>query len=171
MTKASLPAPWPLLILLALLTLPAGCLSLGEGTRQSTRFFTLAALENAPLPDLDRQADSMHPGLGPLRFPAYLDRPQLVTRRSAHEMQMADFSRWAEPLNENFARTLAENLGVLLGHPKIAIFPWPRALAVSHQIRLDILRFDSGPDQLARLQVNWDIVTQKGGPPVVSRQS
>lgn len=164
------PARATALMLLATLLL-AGCLSLGEGTRQTTRFFTLAALENEPLPDLDRLAESLHPGLGPLRLAAYLDRPQLVTRHSAYELQVADFSRWAEPLKENLPRTLATNLGVLLGHSQIEIFPWPRGVAVNHQIRMEILRFDSGPDNLARLQVNWDLITQKGGPPVVSRQS
>ena len=36
---------------------------------------------------------------------------------------MDEFNRWAEPLNENIARVVAEDLAALLGTPQVATVP------------------------------------------------
>lgn len=155
--------PLPLLLL-------AGCL-LSDGAQPPSRFFTLYPSATEPLPEFAGKAPAPRPGIGPVRLAGYLDRPQLVTRRSDRELRISEVSLWAEPLAESFARALAANLAGLCACPDTAVFPWPEQTPVSHRIRLEILRFDSGPDRQARLQINWTVQAGKGGAILISRQS
>ena len=65
-------------LLLALLA--TGCINLGKGTARMTRLYVLTAMASAP--DGIAVSGQAPPtiGVGPLTFPDYLDRPQLVTR-------------------------------------------------------------------------------------------
>jgi hypothetical protein len=47
-----------------------------------------------------------------------------VTGDTHNELQSDTFSQWAEPLETNFARVLAENLSVLLTTERVAVYPW-----------------------------------------------
>ncbi len=49
-------------------------------------------------------------GVGPVRIPEYLNRPQMVTRGKSNLLTFAQYDRWAEPLGESIERTIAENL-------------------------------------------------------------
>jgi len=154
------------------LLLATGCLSLGDGDQRPNRFFTLYPLATQALPGCSVQpGQPLLPGIGPVRLAGYLSRSQLVTRRSDQELQVNEFSLWAEPLEEGFARTLAANLSALCAGCDTVVFPWPEQTKVSHQIRLNILRFDSGPDQLARLWVDWTVQAGQGGAILIRRQS
>jgi uncharacterized lipoprotein YmbA len=53
-------------------------------------------------------------GINPIVVPAYLDRPQIVTRIGANELEMAKFHCWAEPMEDSLGRVLAEDLSNLL---------------------------------------------------------
>jgi uncharacterized lipoprotein YmbA len=90
----------------SLLTVP-GCL----GLQQPSRFYLLSAQPSAEttLP-IALAEPHLAIGLGPIAFPKYLDRPQIVTRTSPYELNFAEFERWSEPLDTNFSRILAENL-------------------------------------------------------------
>ncbi|MDO3378239.1 PqiC family protein [Geoalkalibacter halelectricus] len=167
------PIPIPgrrALLLLGALVL-GGCLVMGEGRVEQTRYFTLAPTQDENLVPLAEHQPDWLPGVGPVRLAAYLDRPQLLTRRDAFELEVIEAALWAEPLQENLARTLAANLAALTASPRVPVFPWRATAQPTHQISVTILRFDSGPEPLARLQAQWAIQTQKGGPPLVSRQS
>ncbi|MCA1809218.1 MAG: membrane integrity-associated transporter subunit PqiC [Kiritimatiellia bacterium] len=48
------------------------------------------------------------------RIPAYLDRPQLVTRLSQYEVRGSEFHRWGMPLDKGVARFLSARLGAEL---------------------------------------------------------
>ena len=58
-------------------------------------------------------------GVGPIRFPDYLDRPGIVTRSSGNTIEIAEFDLWAGSLKDDFMRILAENLSILLGTEKM----------------------------------------------------
>ena len=88
-----------------------GCVNLGKGTQQTTKFYVLHSLYSA-------QEDTQTPkvksdlvvGVGPVQLPQYVNRPQIVTRTGRNELEVAPFARWGEPLEENYSRVLAENL-------------------------------------------------------------
>ena len=125
------------LALLAALGLLA-CAPLGGETPPS-RFYLLEPLEAPPA-----RADGPQLGIGPIRLAAYLDRPQIVSRRGDHTLELAEFDRWAEPLDESITRVLMEDLGALLETDRVQRHPLRDVGKVDVQLELDVQRFD-GP--------------------------
>ncbi len=141
---------------LCLSLIVSGCLNLGQGTRQTTRFYMLHSLAD----DIDpAQRDAVDTpvsiGIGPLTLPDYLDRPHLVVRLHRNEYHRAPFARWAEPLDVNFKRVLAENLKVLLPESQPVVHPWRPGQTPALRIEVAVLRFDVTPGGDALLNVRW----------------
>jgi uncharacterized lipoprotein YmbA len=101
-------------------------------------------------------------GLGPVIFPKYLDRPQIVTKASAHEVELAEFHKWAEPLSENTSHVLGENLSALLRTDRIVQYPWKRPFQPDYQLSLEVIQFDGTKSQEAVLKVRWTLVGEDG---------
>jgi hypothetical protein len=101
-------------------------------------------------------------GIGPVRFPQYLDRPQIVTRLDMNRLQLADSHRWAEPLNDNISWILKENLGLLLVNNRLYTYPWPQSVAIDRQLIIDIIHFEGDSHGTAQLVVVWTIKNGKG---------
>lgn len=139
------------------LWLMAGC----AGPRsQSTAFYILPALAGPQSSSYAGSAKKLIIGVGPIKFPYYLDRPQIVTGSGPTRLNLAEFHQWAEPLKETFARALAENLSVLLATDHVLIHPWPRTIPVDYQIELEVLQFYAGPEEESRLQAQWRVVRE-----------
>ena len=108
----------------------AGCAGLGKGTEKASKFYVLdSLLQSETAGQLPTGREGVAVGVGPLKFPELLDRPQIVTRTTRNEVKLAEFQRWAEPLDVNFASTLAENLSLLLSSDRVAVFPWRRSIS------------------------------------------
>ena len=103
-------------------------------------------------------------GLGPVTLPDYLDRPQIVFRVSENRLVAADFHRWAEPLTGNVMRVLAENLAAQLPPARILAYPWQKSEAPSYQVRVEVVRFDAGPDDAVQLVGNGYVNGGQGAP-------
>lgn len=102
-------------------------------------------------------------GIGPIDFPDYLRRPELVTLTSANEIDLSDDKRWAEPLDKNFSRVLTENLTKLLGTNRIEKYPWSHKTAVDYQVIVDVQRFDTTRDGQSQLAARWMIRDVRSG--------
>lgn len=96
-------------------------------------------------------------GVGPLTFPTYLDRPELVTRVSANEIRRATFEFWAGSLAEQFKTTLAQNLQTLVGGGPIRTFPWYAAAAPELAVEVDVRSFEPATDGQAHVAARWRI--------------
>lgn len=146
-----------LILLAALAALAAGC-----GKSPPTRFYALTPAH--PAKDLPAPAGGGRAtlGIGPVDFPAYLDRPQMVTREGGNRMALAEFDQWIEPLRDNFSRVLLENLsewwrpGPLVGHP------WPTGVQPDLQAAVEVRRFDALPGQKAVLTADWTVLDASG---------
>jgi hypothetical protein len=137
------------LLPLAVLAL-AACL--GPRTDPST-FFLLSS----PVPAAVGAPVPASLGLGPFTFPAYLDRPQIVTRLSDDELALAETERWAEPLATNLLRTLEENLERLLPLSSYVDYPWYPAEAPDYAVALDVRRFEVDASGAVVLDATWQI--------------
>jgi uncharacterized lipoprotein YmbA len=145
---------------------------LGCGTSKPSHFYLLRALSLASASGLsETKQSSLLIGLGPVTFPKYLDRPQIVTRASAHEVELAEFHKWAEPLNENVSHVLAENLSALLSTDRIVQYPWKSSINPDYQISLDVIQFDGTKSQEAVLKVRWTLVGEDGETLLVEKTS
>ncbi len=96
-------------------------------------------------------------GLGPVRIPAYLDRPQIVTATSAQEYQLSEDHRWAERLDENIARISAQNLSALIPSDRILIHPWPRDPKPDVQVAISIQEMHVDPRGEVRMSALWSL--------------
>lgn len=153
-----------LLILLTAAWLLAGC-----ARSAPVAYYQLTAFP------LARQAAALQPttaviGLGPLTLPEYLDRPQIVSRRATNRLQLADRHRWAEPLGDNIARVLRENLAGALGNERVVLYPWSPALGVDRQITVEILHCEAGDDDV-QFEARWTMQDREGRFLLLQRRS
>ena len=96
--------------------------------------------------------------LGPVQIPAYLDRPQIVTRLTEHRLRLKNFAHWAEPFQSNFTRVLAQNLSSQFKRAQVVVFPEKSQDPVTHRIPVQILRFDADQSGNVILHVTWSLV-------------
>jgi uncharacterized lipoprotein YmbA len=147
---------------LARAVLVAGLAGAGCADSQPTRFYTLAALPDAPSEAMPARTSDLSVGVGPVTLPPYLDRPQLVTRAGSNRAVLAEFDSWVEPLQGMFARVLAENLALLLGTDDVLTLPQRRALALDYQVEVDVTRFDVDTGGNAVLDARWWVLGRDG---------
>jgi hypothetical protein len=103
-------------------------------------------------------------GVGPVLLPGYLDRSQIVIRTGADRVELSMFHRWAEPLADGIARTLAEEIGGRVPTDRIVTFPWPGAVArvIQYQVVVAVLRFDGRLGGDVTLDTRWRILGRDG---------
>ena len=109
-------------------------------------------------------------GLGPVKFPAYLARAEIVTRSSPNKVDFSEIDRWAEPLDRNFVSVLSQNLTMLLG-AHVITFPWYRPAKLDYQITLEITRFDTDSNGAAQVVGRWEIKDPNTGDVLNSGES
>jgi len=150
----------------------SGCVNFSPMSDPS-RFFTLT-----PLPLVEQsqgrgtgEINKMFLGIGPIRFPAYLDREQIVTRAGQNRFDVTENDRWAEPLEENFTRVLSQNLGMHLGGARIIRYPWQTGQRPKFQIEMEVLRFEPNTRQEVELLAGWTLIDVSNKTALVSRES
>lgn len=150
----------------------SGCLNFSPMPDPS-RFFTLTSL---------RQTEQLHArstdktnglvvGIAPIRFPGYLDRDQIVARAAQNRLAILENDRWAEPLEENFTRVLAQNLGILLGNARVIRYPWQSSQRPTCQIEMEVLRFEPSADQQVELLAHWALIDHSNKTRLVSKKT
>ncbi|WP_295452211.1 PqiC family protein [uncultured Thiodictyon sp.] len=97
-------------------------------------------------------------GLGPVTFPGFLDRPQIVSRDGTNGLTVDEFNRWGGTLQDDFLRVWSENLGYLLGTGRIVIFPSEIRYPLDFRISADVLSFEGAPAGEAVLKVRWAVL-------------
>ena len=145
------------IIVLALCTITlAGCLS---PRRDDSKFFVLSPVGADPTNLGTRQ---ILVGLGPIKMPAYLDRQEVVTRVAPNRLELSGQDRWADPLDSDFTRVLAQNLASDLGTQRITFFPWYNTTIVDYQVKVNVYRFESDKDGKVDLTAHWQVLSGTG---------
>ncbi len=94
-------------------------------------------------------------GIGPISIPKYLDRPQIVTQASRHELDLAEYHQWAEPLKERILQVLAENLSTSLTINEVILFPWKRSRTPDYHVTVRVVQFDGAKSKEVTLKGQW----------------
>ena len=114
--------------------------------------------------------DALAIGVGPVELPKFLDRPQIVTRKSQYRVAVSEFHRWAGSFSEDFLRVLAKNISVLLPADRVSAYPWTDQFSPTYRIPLTVDQFDGQLGGHVVLIVTWFVRSQKGeNEPVVRR--
>jgi len=127
-----------------------------------TKFYLLTA---APSPGTQQPSSSAGRtiGLGPVHFPNYLSRNQVVTRLSQNQVEISDTNRWAESLDINFTQVLSTDLTEQLPSDHVVTFPWNRPAALDYQLRIEVSSFEADRDGSAYLAARWTLIDARHG--------
>ncbi len=141
-------------------SLSTGCSPLAPQPDHS-KYFVLSPLTDGETstaaPIGTKGTSNLTIGIGPIEFPDYLKRPEVVTRTSANQLDLSAERRWGEPLDKDFARIFAENISRLLKTQQIERYPWPVRTHVDYQIMIDVQRFETTSDGQSELVARWII--------------
>lgn len=151
------------LVLGAVLLLGSGC-----GSSPDTRFYVLDAVVQPAGTPLELSV-----GLGPVTLPPYIDRNPIVTRDGPNTLSLAEFDRWAEPMQDGFERVLTTDLAAALGTSGVEMHPWG-ASAIDIRVPVEVLRFDADASGTVYLVARWAVLTPDHGmisPPRLSEIS
>ena len=154
------------LVMAAVLLAAAGC-----GQTQDPDLYILSGLPPEAEASLGADSDKLSVGVAPVSLPAYLDRPQVVALASSNKLEVAEFHKWAEPLDANFSRVLTENLSTLLGTDRVAKLPQRRSSKIKYQIAVEVVRFEADMDGTASLVARWNILGADGKTSLAMRKS
>lgn len=151
----------PALLLIFLTAGLPGC-----ATSPEPRYFRLTP-EAAPA----RAASTRAVIIGPFQLAEYLDRPQIVSRDSANQVIVAEYERWAEPLDSNFQEVVAANVSSLLGSDHVLEFPAQTILKPDSRVSGRVSRMDVNNEGLAVLEVQWGVLNADGSVAQEGRRS
>jgi len=105
-----------------------------------------------------------------IRFPSYLNNPQMVTRLNGGEMAIDESHRWVEDLGVNFQRVFIQDLAARLNSSSVFVSGYSDE--TPHRIvQVEVTRFDVDRAGNATLNAHYTISapgSSKGAASVVS---
>ena len=133
------------------------------GSSPKVSYYTLgtARIENDPV--VPRET-GYTVAVGPVSLPEVVDRPELVTRVGANEVDLDGERRWAEPLGSAIPRVIAEHLTHSVGAQPLLAYPYSAIDTADYRVIVDIQRFDSEIRRGATIDAIWTVrpVSRKG---------
>lgn len=105
--------------------------------------------------------DSFTLGLGPIKLPPYLDRPEIVTRAAPNRLELSKEDRWGESLQNGFTRAMQRDLAAQSG-AVVIVFPWYNTVHIDMQVQIDVYRFETDSQGVATLSAKWTILDSTG---------
>lgn len=148
---------------ITLLFIAGGCNILAP-QKDESKFYLLTPIADGVSTAVSpaNQAQELSIGVGPVTFPGYLKRPEVVTRTGTDQLDLSEDKRWAEPLDSNFQSVLGQDLSQMLATQRIVIFPWYGKTHIDYQVEIQVSRFDVSSDGQSRLTARWSIKNANG---------
>jgi uncharacterized lipoprotein YmbA len=129
----------------------------GCGSSTPSRFYTLSPTKNVTgNVQTDPLSTPIAVGIRTLKLPEYLLRQQII-KRSSNKVVLAEFDRWAEPLEANFKRVLVEDLSYDVPTNNIFLFPAHDSSVVNYQLLLEVTEFEFTGDNRVTLSARWGL--------------
>ncbi len=140
-----------------ILVLVGGC----AGT-PSPKFYTLSPMSGqVKRLEILTETRPLSIAIAPIKFPDFLDRPQIVTRPSPNTLKMSEFHRWGGSLSSNFSQVLGENLSILLGTDRIFYPRQAKAFPIDYHLTLNVKAFEGEIGKEVVLDVDWVVVDRR----------
>jgi len=166
MSQEKTMLPWPMLpwMGMVLFVLPmflsAACL----GRSPETRLYTLGSQIRPASAALSSDLAVL---VGPARFPRYLERPQIVHRLGAGEVELDEFNRWAGSFEENVLRALALEVESGIDSDRVVAYPSDPPFALDYRVRIHFDELVVGPEDVLKMRSRWAIRSGEGATEVV----
>jgi uncharacterized protein len=132
----------------------------GCATSPPAHYYTLAPLQPPAVKAASVPAFTV--AVGPVITPDLLQRPQIATRTSEHQVSFSDFHKWAGTLADETKRVLVVNLNALLSGERAAVTTDDMAIDPDYRVVVNINRFDGLPGGSVWLNAVWTLKEQKG---------
>lgn len=145
------------LVLLTALLL-AGC----AAKSPNVDFYVLNT-DAGPLAGVADSCSSQAISVGPVDWPRYLDQPRIVTRAGSNRMEANEFSRWAGSLEDDFMRTMIENLSAMLRSELVINYRRSSRFSPAYRVEMEVLQFDGQLGGDVVLVVKWGVVEEASG--------
>jgi uncharacterized lipoprotein YmbA len=141
----------------------------GCATSPPAQYYTLAPLQ--PPGVQAASVPTFTVAVGPVINPDLLQRPQIATRTSDHQISFSDFHKWAGTLSDETKRVLVVNLNALLSGARAAVTTDDMAIDPDYRVVVNINRFDGRPGGSVWLNAVWTLKEQKGKMAIAVNQS
>ena len=142
---------------LGLLVLVGGC----AGT-PSPKYYTLSPMsDQVNRLEILTETRPLSVAIAPIKFPDFLDRPQIVTRPSPNTLKMSEFHRWGGSLSDNFMRVFGKNLSILLGTDRIFYPRQAKTFPIDYRLTLNVKAFEGEIGKEVVLNVDWIVIDQR----------
>jgi uncharacterized lipoprotein YmbA len=156
-------------LFLVLAAIVAAC---AGGTSSPTYFYTLSPTaahsdtkdtSTAAAAPAEPAATRVRVAVTQVSIPGTVDRPQLVVRTAPNRVEIADFHRWAEPLREGIARSLAADLAAQQPGLEVSVGEPIGGLADA-RVLLDVQKFEAVLGGAVTVDALWAVRPLKGEP-------
>ena len=147
----------------------SGCLSIKNSP--TPRFYVLSAEDGNQISKKVNIISEVFIGVGPVKIPEYLERPQMVTQGKEKILKFAQFDRWGESLDLGLTRLIRENLTVMLPGAKFALYPWNIAIPIKYQVVVEIVQLDSELDKDLLFVAQWLIIDTQNFKTMIMKRS
>jgi uncharacterized lipoprotein YmbA len=132
------------------------------GASSSSQFYMLEPITGVEQQGPAQTANKPVIILSPVRIPHYVDRPQIVTATGKNAYQLSELNRWAESLDHNIGRVLAQNLTVLVPAEVFFTNTLTTAERANFRVSVNILELHADSQGQAGLTAQWQITRSDG---------
>ncbi|MBN8246775.1 MAG: membrane integrity-associated transporter subunit PqiC [Verrucomicrobia bacterium] len=135
----------------------AGCLP--KPNTLATRSYVLSPLSDSP--QAAKAAAGPAVGIGIVRMPAYLLKPNIAVRADTNEIRYLESSLWAERLDGAFQRALAADLAAQIPTDRMRIGSWSGS-EVDRAVYVTVDRLDVDAQGTGTLHAWWRLTSGNG---------
>lgn len=140
---------------LVALALATACL----GRSPEVRHFVLGV---EPLAPAEQGAPEVSVLVGPVRLPAYLERPELARLRASGELELDGRNRWLGGFEANFLRATSLGIARRLGSAQVVTHPSKAPFPIEYTVRLHVDDLVAEADGGLRVRIRWALIGPVG---------
>lgn len=102
---------------------------------------------------------------------AYLDRPQIVSRRGQHQLHIAEYHQWAGNLQKDLMNSMSNNLAQQLPQARLYSATHRASRTPNYRVQINILSFEHQSDGHVHLDAQWQVIPASPAQPLPSQQT
>ncbi len=100
--------------------------------------------------------------IGPVTLPEHLSRREIISHHAPFQIAVAEFDRWAEPLDAGISIVLTENLSAIFGSEKVLDYYANLAISADYAVRVRVLEFGAHDGDRVLLSAQWSVHDKTG---------